>query len=71
MTATASGPSTYQAFAKAFTTYHEQYAEAGPSSRQLDAPLPYDVVLDEQGGLLNSLMIAVEDRSVRRVKSDR
>lgn len=54
--------STYQAFAKVFSTYHEQYA-AGPSSRQLDAPLRHDAVLDEEGGMLVSLMAAVERRS--------
>ncbi|ORX40632.1 nuclear pore protein 84/107 [Kockovaella imperatae] len=49
-----------QSFAKVFSSYHEQYAEAGPSSAQLDTPIRYDVVLDEEGGLVTSLMGTLE-----------
>ncbi|ORY33501.1 putative nuclear pore complex protein [Naematelia encephala] len=55
--------SPYTSFAKVFGAYHEQYAEpqAGPSSsKQLDTALRYDVVLDEEGGLLTSLMSSLE-----------
>lgn len=51
----------YQAFAKVFSSYHDQYgdAEAGPSSgsskHQIDSLIRYDAVLDEEGGLLSSL----------------
>jgi nuclear pore complex protein Nup107 len=51
----------YQSFAKILTSYHDQYAEAGPSSAQLDAPIRYDAVLDADGGLIISLMRAVEE----------
>lgn len=54
----------YHSFAKVFTSYHEQYAEAGPSSSQLDSVLRRDVVLDEEGGLITSLMRSIEEMSV-------
>ncbi|KAL7418442.1 Nucleoporin nup84 [Cryptotrichosporon argae] len=53
-------PSTYATFAKVLSSYHGQYAEAGPSS-QLDAPIRRDAVLDEQGGLLTALMGSLEE----------
>lgn len=49
----------YQSFAKIFSSYHEQHG--GPSSIRLDTPLRYDVVLDEEGGLLASLMGSIEE----------
>jgi nuclear pore complex protein Nup107 len=52
------GSSAYQSFAKVFTSYHDRYA-AGPSN-QIDSPVPYDVVLDEDGGMVKSLMDALE-----------
>ena len=56
-----SNATTYQAFARIFTSYHDQYSEPGPSNRQIDAGIRYDAVLDEQGGLLASLMGALEE----------
>lgn len=57
-------PNPYQSFAKVFTSYHEQYAEAGPSSSQLDSPIRHDIVLAEEGGLIDGLMKTLEDRYV-------
>ncbi|OCF38190.1 nuclear pore complex protein Nup107 [Kwoniella heveanensis BCC8398] len=52
----------YQNFAKVLSSYHHQYAEAGPSSSsQLDSPIRYDAVLDEEGGLISALMGALEE----------
>lgn len=56
----ASSASPYRSFAKAFTLYHAQYADPGPSTQQLDAPIRLDVVLDEQGGLVAALMDSLE-----------
>jgi nuclear pore complex protein Nup107 len=56
-----SSPSPYQSFAKILSSYHEQYAEPGPSSVQLDSPMRSDAVLDEEGGLLVALMSAIEE----------
>jgi nuclear pore complex protein Nup107 len=58
--------STYSTFAKVITSYHEQYGSttssiAGPSKSPLDAAIRYDIVLDEEGGLVRSLMDAVEE----------
>lgn len=54
----------YQAFAKIFSSYHDQYADAqaGPSTsrRQLDSVIRYDAVLDEEHGLLASLVQSLE-----------
>jgi nuclear pore complex protein Nup107 len=58
----------YQSFAQLFSSYHEQYAqpEAGPSSRNgvskqhIDSQIPYNVVLDDEGGLLSSLNKSLE-----------
>lgn len=58
------GSSPYQAFARIFTSYHDQYSEPGPSNRQIDSSIRYDAVLDEQGGLLASLMGAIEEEFV-------
>ena len=62
MTTNTSTP--YQSFAKILTSYHGQYAEAGPSSSQLDTPIRRDVVLNEEGGLITSLMTALEETFV-------
>ncbi|KAK8853177.1 hypothetical protein IAR55_003879 [Kwoniella newhampshirensis] len=51
----------YQTFAKVFSSYHDQYAKAGPSSNQLDSPIRADAVLDEQGGLIIALMGSLEE----------
>jgi nuclear pore complex protein Nup107 len=54
----------YTTFARVFTSYHDQYGtnEAGPSrSSQIDSAIRYDIVLDEEGGLVKSLMSAVEE----------
>ncbi|KAK4685830.1 hypothetical protein P7C73_g4306, partial [Tremellales sp. Uapishka_1] len=53
---------TYGSFAKILSSYQQQYAQpqAGPS-KQLDSPLQYDVVLDEEGGLIHSLESAIEE----------
>ncbi|WWD19594.1 hypothetical protein CI109_104056 [Kwoniella shandongensis] len=59
MAASSSNP--YQTFAKVFSSYHDQYAEAGPSSNQLDTPIRFDAVLDEDGGLINALMGSLEE----------
>lgn len=56
-----SSPSPYQSFAKILSSYHEQYAEPGPSSVQLDSLMRSDAVLDEEGGLLVALMSAIEE----------
>lgn len=56
----------YQAFAKIFSSYHDQYAEqeAGPSTglskQQIDSFMRSDAVLDEDGGLLSSLSRSLE-----------
>jgi hypothetical protein len=63
------GSSPYQAFARIFTSYHGQYSEPGPSNRQIDSSIRYDAVLDEQGGLLASLMGAIEEESVLDCKT--
>ncbi|WVR00241.1 hypothetical protein IAU59_007383 [Kwoniella sp. CBS 9459] len=57
----ASPATPYQNFAKVLSSYHHQYAEAGPSSSQLDSPIRYDAVLDEEGGLIGALMGAIEE----------
>ncbi|WWC71980.1 uncharacterized protein I206_105939 [Kwoniella pini CBS 10737] len=55
-------PTTYQNFAKVLSSYHDQYAEAGPSNTSsLDSPIQYEAVLDEEGGLIKSLMGALEE----------
>ncbi|WWC91661.1 uncharacterized protein L201_006607 [Kwoniella dendrophila CBS 6074] len=52
----------YQNFAKVLSSYHDQYAEAGPSnSSSLDSPIRYDAVLDEEGGLIRALMGSLEE----------
>ncbi|WWC64631.1 uncharacterized protein I303_107242 [Kwoniella dejecticola CBS 10117] len=52
----------YQNFAKVLSSYHHQYAQAGPStSTSLDSPIRYEAVLDEEGGLIRSLMAALEE----------
>ena len=58
MTSDGAGPSTYQSFAKVFASYHDQYS-AGPSN-QIDSGIRYDVVLDEEGGMVRSLMNSLE-----------
>lgn len=55
--------SPYQAFAKTFAAYQDRYAEAGPSTH-LDSPLRHDVVLDEEGGVITTLMRSLEDLCV-------
>jgi hypothetical protein len=62
MTSSSSTP--YVSFAKILSSYHERYAEAGPSTLQLDSPMRHDAVLDEEGGLLMALMGAVEETCV-------
>lgn len=59
----ASGPSPYTTFAEIISRFHGQYAEAGPSSTaaQLDSPIRYDVVLDEDGGMIETLMGSLEN----------
>jgi hypothetical protein len=56
--------STYQAFSKDFASYQEVNAQAGPSKTtvHLDSQLPQDVVLDEDSGLVGSLMKSLEDQ---------
>lgn len=67
MVTTGSSPS--QSFAKIVYSYHEQYGEPGPSSQRLDTPLRPDVVLDEEGGLIASLMGSLEETSVGQQNS--
>lgn len=55
------GATPTQAFAKIVSSYHEQYGEAGPSSIRLDTPLRADVILDDEGGLITSLMGSLEE----------
>lgn len=58
----ASGPSPYTSFADILSRFHGQYSEAGPSTAaQLDAPIRYDVVLDEDGGMIETLMGSLEN----------
>ncbi|WVR07722.1 hypothetical protein IAU60_004764 [Kwoniella sp. DSM 27419] len=66
--ATSSTP--YQNFAKILSTYHAQYSEAGPSSSQLDSPIRYDAVLDQEGGLIRALMDALEDNIRSKVPAN-
>ena len=54
----------YQSFAKIFTSYHDRYATAGSSSSRLDASIRHDAILDEDGGLIVSLMSALEEMYV-------
>jgi hypothetical protein len=56
--------SPYQAFSKDFASYQEVNAQAGPSktSIHLDSQLPLDTVLDEEAGLVGSLMKSLEDQ---------
>lgn len=53
---------TYQAFSKDFASYQQVNAQAGPSKTtiHLDSQLPQDAVLDEEGGLVSSLMGSLE-----------
>jgi hypothetical protein len=59
--------STYQAFSKDFASYQEVNAQAGPSKTtvHLDSQLPQDVVLDEDSGLVGSLMRSLENQRVK------
>ncbi|KAE8539556.1 hypothetical protein D1P53_004658 [Cryptococcus gattii VGV] len=50
----------YSSFASLFAAYQEQYSQAGPST-QLDSPINHEAVLDEQGGLIVSLMGSLEE----------
>lgn len=52
--------SPYTSFAEILSRFHQQYSEAGPSSAQLDAPIRYDVVLEEDGGMVEALMGSLE-----------
>ncbi|RSH80942.1 Nucleoporin nup84 [Apiotrichum porosum] len=52
--------SPYSTFADILSRYHSQYTEAGPSSAQLDTPIPYDVVLDQDNGMIEALMGSLE-----------
>jgi hypothetical protein len=56
--------SAYQAFSKDFASYQEVNAQAGPSKTKihLDSQLPQDAVLDEDNGLVGSLMKSLEDQ---------
>lgn len=59
----ASGPAVASpplAFAKILSSYHQKYAEAGPSSTQLDTPIRYDAVVD-QGGMLSAMLDSLEN----------
>lgn len=53
---------TYQAFSKDFASYQQVNAQAGPSKTtiHLDSQLPQDAVLDEEEGLVASLMGSLE-----------
>ena len=55
------GASPSQSFAKIVYSYHEQYGEPGPSSQRLDTPLQPAVILDEDGGMIASLMGSLEE----------
>ena len=57
-------PTPYASFAKILSSYHSEYAEPGPSSLRLDAPLRYEAILDESGGMINSLMGSIEEKYV-------
>lgn len=48
-------------FAKIFSNYHQKYAEAGPSTAQLDTPIRYDAVVDEEGGMLSAILSSLEE----------
>jgi len=61
MTDSGRATSPYTSFAEILSRFHGQYSEAGPSSAQLDAPIRYDVVLDEEGGMIESLMGSLEN----------
>ncbi|WVN84934.1 uncharacterized protein L203_100071 [Cryptococcus depauperatus CBS 7841] len=50
----------YISFANIIASYQEQYSNAGQSS-QLDSSLNYEVVLDEEGGLISALMACLEE----------
>ncbi|OWT37305.1 nuclear pore complex protein Nup107 [Cryptococcus neoformans Bt1] len=50
----------YSSFASLLAAYQEQYSHAGPST-QLDSPINHEAVLDEQGGLIASLMESLEE----------
>ncbi|KAL1412723.1 Nucleoporin nup84 [Vanrija albida] len=67
--AVALGSTPYTDFAKLLASYHEKYAEAGPSSSQLDSPIRYDVVLDESDGLISSLMDSLEN-NIRKLANN-
>ena len=56
--------STYHAFSKDFASYQEVNAQAGPSRTtiHLDSQLPQDLVLDEDNGLVGSLMKSLEEQ---------
>jgi hypothetical protein len=56
--------STYQAFSKDFASYQEVNAQAGPSKTtiHLDSQLPHDNVLDEDNGLVGSLLKSLEEQ---------
>lgn len=55
------GRSPYEAFAHIFSAFHDNQQQAGPSSKQLDSPIPYDRVLAENGGMLSALMGSLEE----------
>lgn len=50
----------YSSFASLLAAYQEQYSQAGPST-QLDSPISHEAVLDEQSGLIISLMESLEE----------
>jgi hypothetical protein len=56
--------STYQAFSKDFASWQEVNAQAGPSKTtiHLDSQLPQDAVLDEDNGLVGSLIKSLENQ---------
>lgn len=57
----AAGTTPSLAFAKILSSYHQKYAEAGPSSAQLDTPIRYDAVVDEEGGMISALLGSLEE----------
>jgi hypothetical protein len=59
--ADSSGSTPYASFADVVSRFHAVHA-AGPSSAsaQLDAPMPYEEVLDEGNGMVEALMGSLE-----------
>jgi len=49
-----------ESYAHIVSSYQQKYGDPGPSTLRLDTPLQPQVILDEEGGLIVSLMASLE-----------